>query len=439
MKKLIQFKRFNLWAAHPCDGGQPLRASCFGLALAAAFVLLAPVARAVSPAPDGGYPNGNTAEGNGALFSLTNGIWNTALGQQALYHDTSGGGNTAVGVGALFKNAVASANTATGLYALFSNATGNYNTADGYQALATNISGSRNTAVGAFALYSHTLGNYNNAIGAFALHSDTTGTTNNAFGDGALAKNTSGAGNTALGDDALSGNTTGDLNIAVGAGAGSSLTTGSYNIDIGHLGVAGESRTTRIGTSGSQTRTFIAGIHGTNVSGPTVVVNSNGQLGVAASSRRFKKEIKPMDKTSKSILALKPVTFHYKSDNTNTAQFGLIAEEVAEVNPDLVVRDEKGEIYTVRYDAVNAMLLNEFLKEHRRVQKLEREIAEQREEFRAATQEHDKKIKALTAVVKEQASQIKEVSAQLGMRYAAPQTALNNQSVGAVHPNRLGD
>jgi hypothetical protein len=402
--------------------------------------------RAVSPAPDGGYPNGNTAEGNGTLFSLTNGIWNTALGQQALYHDTSGSGNSAVGLGALFKNVTASANTATGAYALFGNTTGNYNTADGYEALASNISGTRNNAVGIFALYSHTSGNYNNAVGSNALRSDTIGTINNAFGDGALANNTSGAGNTALGDDALWTNTSGGFNIALGAGAGSSLTTGSYNIDIGNLGVAGESRTTRIGTSGNQTRTFIAGIYGVREGGPSispVYINSNGQLGTQgpASSRRFKKEIKPMDKTSEAILALKPVTFHYKSDNTNTPQFGLVAEEVAEVNPDLVVRDEKGEIYTVRYDAVNAMLLNEFLKEHRKVEEqggkiqeqeatitqLKSTVAEQQKDFQSTAAQQQQEIRALTASLEEQASQIQQVSAQLELTKAAPQTAANNQ------------
>jgi endosialidase-like protein len=398
---------------------------------------------AVSPAPDGSYPNGNTAEGNGALFSLTNGFWNTALGQQTLYHDTSGNYNTAVGVGALFKNATAPANNATGFYALFSNTTGYYNTADGFEALTSNTTGFRNAAVGAYTLYHHVSGNYNNAVGAFALHSDTTGSTNNAFGESALAYNRSGADNTAIGDDALWSNTSGDSNIALGSGAGRNLTTGSYNIDIGNPGVAGESSTTRIGTSGKQTRTFMAGIYGVREGGAIspVYINSNGQLGTQAppSSRRFKKKIKSMDRKSEAILALQPVTFYYKSDNTNTPQFGLVAEDVAKVNPDLVVRDDNGEIYTVRYEAVNAMLLNEFLKEHRKVQKLEREIADQRKEFGAATQEHEKEIKVLTAVVREQVSQIQKVSAQLGMRNPEPQTVLNNQPVGAVHPNRRGD
>ena len=184
------------------------------------------------------------------------------------------------------------------------------------------------------------------------------------MGINTLFSNTSGNSNTAYGAFALNGNT-GSANIALGFRAGGNLTTGNFNIDIGNPGVAGESNTIRIGGQGTQTSTFIAGIFGANVAGSTVVVNSNGQLGVSASSQRFKKAIEPMDKASEAILALKPVTFQYKTDTTNTPQFGLIAEQVAEVNPDLVVRDQKGEIYTVRYDAVNAMLLNEFLKEHR--------------------------------------------------------------------------
>lgn len=380
-----------------------------GLALTAGFVVLAPVARAISPQPDGGYPNGNTAEGNGALFNLTNGVWNTALGLQTLYNDTSGSYNTAVGVGALFHNTGVGSNTATGVYALFSNTSGGYNTATGYQALVNNTSGFRNAAVGAFALYNHASGDYNNAVGAHALHFDTTGTTNNAFGESALFRNTSGADNTAIGDDALHENTTGDSNIALGSGAGRSLTTGSNNIDIGNFGVAGESNTIRIGKQGTQTRAFVAAIWGTAVKGSAVVINGSGQLGVAASSARYKDEIKPMDKASEAILALRPVTFRYKKeiDPDSTPQFGLVAEDVAKVSPDLVVHDGEGEIYTVRYDAVNAMLLNEFLKEHKKVEELESVVA------------------TLTATLKEQAAQIQKVSAQVEMGKPAPSVVAN--------------
>lgn len=343
--------------------------------------------RSVSPAPDGGYPNGNTAAGDAALFSLTNGAWNTALGLQALYHNSSGVYNTAVGVRALFNNTTVGGNTATGVYALFSNTAGGYNTATGYQALANNTSGLRSAAVGAYALYSHVSGDYNNAVGAHALHFDTTGDTNNAFGESALFRNTSGSDNTAIGDDALHDNTTGNFNIALGSQAGRSLTTGSYNIDIGNPGVSGESHTIRIGTSGDQTRTFIAGIYGASGGGSKlpVYINTSGQLGTQSSSRRFKKEIKPIDQKSEAILALKPVTFRYKSDNANTPQFGLIAEDVAEVDPDLVVHDDTGKVYTVRYEAVNAMLLNEFLKEHNMVQELKATIARQQRQIEAVT------------------------------------------------------
>jgi hypothetical protein len=178
----------------------------------------------------------------------------------------------------------------------------------------------------------------------------------------------------------------------LGAGAGQFLTIGSDNIDIGNSGVAGEFNTIRIGSA--QVRTFIKGISGAAVTGAAVVVNAAGELGVAASSARFKDEIKPMDRVSESVLALKPVTFRYKQeiDPARTAQFGLVAEEVEKVNPALVTRDAKGKPYTVRYDAVNAMLLNEFLKEHRRVEELEARLAQREKEFSARLEEQDAKI-----------------------------------------------
>jgi len=236
--------------------------------------------------------------------------------------------------------------------------------------------------------------------------------------------NSTGDSNTAEGYHALKNNT-GAINIGLGVNAGLNLTTGSHNIDIGNGGVAGESATIRIGAA-AQTRAFVAGIRGVttaNANAVPVVIDSAGQLGTMSSSKRFKKEIKPMDQTSEAILALKPVTFQYKSDSTGTAQFGLIAEEVAKVNPDLVVRDEKGEIYTVRYEAVNAMLLNEFLKEHRQAQEQKATITQLNS--RLAKQEAT--IAVLTASLKEQASQIQKVSAQVEMNRPAPQTVLNNQ------------
>ncbi len=198
---------------------------------------------------------------------------------------------------------------------------------------------------------------------------------------------------------------------------GFNLTTGDFNIDIGNAGVADEANTIRIGTSGDQTKTFVAGINGAAVAGAAVKVNANGQLGVAPSSERFKAEIKPMDKASEAILALKPVTFRYKKelDPKGIPQFGLVAEQVAKVNPALVDRDGKDEIYTVRYEAVNAMLLNEFLKEHRTVQELEATVAQQQKE-----------IQVLTASLKKQASQIQKVSAQLEVSKPTPQMVINN-------------
>ncbi len=228
----------------------------------------------------------------------------------------------------------------------------------------------------------------------------------------------------------------------MGQAAGFLLTTGSNNIDIGNEGAPAESDTIRIGDT--QTVTFIAGIRGitTGIADALpVMIDSAGQLGTMSSSQRFKKEIKPMEQASEAILSLQPVTFQYKSDPTGRAQFGLIAEEVAKVNPALVVRDAKGEIYSVRYDAVNAMLLNEFLKEHRKVQeqeamitqvkstvaKQEATIAQQQKDFHSTVAQQQKEIKALTASFKEQASQIQKVSAQLEVSKPAPQTVLNNQ------------
>src|SRR5438874_1978165 len=238
-----------------------------------------------------------------------------------------------------------------------------------------------------------------------------------AEGEGALASLTSGEGNTAIRSNPLNPNTTGNDNVALGTSAGGALTTGDLNIDIANEGVAGEANTIRIGTRGDQTRTFIAGISGAPVAGAAVKVNANGQLGVAPSSERFKAEIKPMDKASEAILALKPVTFRYKKelDPKGNPQFGLVAEQVEKVNPALVDRDGKGEIYTVRYEAVNAMLLNEFLKEHRTVQELEATVAQQQKE-----------IQALTASLKEQASQIQKVSAQLEVSKPTRQMVINN-------------
>jgi uncharacterized coiled-coil protein SlyX len=254
------------------------------------------------------------------------------------------------------------------------------------------------------------------------LFSNTIGNHNAATGDNALLRNTTGLRNTANGASALSRNTTGSFNIAVGDSAGLNLTTGSNNIDIGALGAAGESGVIRIGKSTTATATFIAGISGKTVAnGVGVIINSSGQLGTVLSSARFKEAIKPMDRASEGILALQPVTFRYKHelDPDGIPQFGLVAEEVAKVNPDLVVRGEDGKLMTVRYEAVNAMLLNEFLKEHNKVEAQQVAIAE----LNSTVAQQRKGMEVLTAQLKEQAAQIQKVSAQIQMSKPAPQVA----------------
>jgi hypothetical protein len=393
---------------------RPYAKRCRPLLFALCVFGLVTEVHAVSPPPDGGYPGGNTAEGQNALFSRTTGGFNTAVGLFSLRALTAGSNNTGLGAATLLVN-IADNNTAAGTGALLSNTTGANNTATGAFALVGNNQGSRDNAFASLALASNTNGSFNNAFGTSALLSNTTGNANNAFGDEALRSNINGIDNTAIGDlalhncngnantaagagalsnnasctantavgaealqndtgfgyntavgtAALINNTTGDTNSALGNGAGSSVTTASNVICIGSPG------------DNADGTTWIGGIYGTTtVSGTTlpVVVSDGGQLGAASSSKRFKREIRPMDRGSEAILALKPVMFHYRSDKTNSLQFGLIAEEVAEVNPDLVVCDKEGEVYTVRYDAVNAMLLNEFLKEHRKVQQLEKQV-----------------------------------------------------------------
>jgi hypothetical protein len=388
------------------------------------WLALSPTTQAVVPPPDGGYPNFTTAEGQDALFSLTTGVANTAVGWFSLKSDTDGSFNTGVGAGtlllstgnentavgaaALLLNTTGEHNTALGATALLNNTEGTFNTATGTGALSLNPTGSYNTATGAAALYSNTTGVYNTANGYQALASNTTGYSNTAHGGSALINSTTGINNTAIGLNALFDNTTGSNNTALGAFAGSHLTTGSGNIDINNAGVAGESDTIRIGNT--QSATYIAGISGQTASqGTLVFINSDGKLGTMVSSRRFKKEIKAMDQASEAILALKPVSFQYKSDSKGTPQFGLIAEEVAKVNRALVLPDKEGKPYTVRYEAVNAMLLNEFLKEHRKSEKLEATVARQQDQ-----------IEALTAG-------LEKVTAQLEVNKTPPQIVLNNQ------------
>jgi hypothetical protein len=446
----------------PSLAGRVSRGGSLSLVLTLALFAVLPAARALlpPPPPDGGYPGANTAEGHNALFNLTSGsnntamgasalfsntdgLANTAVGESALYNNTSGDNNTATGAEALAFNTNGEQNTANGRYALHFNTTGDNNTASGYGALFDNKSGGSNTATGMFALSNNSGGSLNTANGAQALSRNTTAFFNTAMGSQAMFNNRTGLSNTANGYQALFTNetggsntangvqalyrTTGGGNIALGFQAGVNLTTGSNNIDIGNAGVAGESNTIRIGKSGTQTKTFVAGVNEAAVTGSAVKISAAGQLGTAPSSARFKDAIKPMEKASEAIEALRPVTFRYKPeiDSEGVPQFGLVAEEVEKVNPDLVVRGEDGKPYTVRYEAVNAMLLNEFLKEHRKVQEQEQKlqkqevtILRQEKDFESKFAQQQKQIEALTATVR-------KVSEQVELSARAPRMAAN--------------
>jgi hypothetical protein len=394
-----------------------------------------PTAQAIVPPPDGGYPGFNTAEGQKALFSLSTATGNVAVGWASLYSDAEGNFNTAIGTGALLFN-TADRNTATGAGALLSNTTGFNNTATGFQSLFSNTEGSFNMASGEFALSSNTTGNDNTAIGGEALFSNTTGGLNTVTGGQALINNTEGFSNTATGFRALVSNITGNDNTAIGEKALLNNTSGRSNAALGRNAGAGVTTADNVicigadvdGENVSNT-CYIGNIFGVTSVGIGVLVNSAGKLGTTTSSRRFKDGIKPMKEASEAVFALKPVTFRYKKeiDPARTSQFGLVAEEVEKVNPDLIVRDKEGKPYTVRYEAVNAMLLNEFLKEHKTVQEQGATITQQRTDFETALAQQQKEIEALTATLKEQAAQIQKVSAQIEMSKFAPQVVLNNQ------------
>jgi uncharacterized coiled-coil protein SlyX len=368
----------------------------------------------------------NVAIGTSALFANTTGFLNTAIGAGALDQNTTGSLNTATGSSALASNTTGAHNTATGSGALYNNTTGNFNTAIGEAALTFSTTGHSNTATGAFALDQNTTGSQNTATGRAALANNTDGSENTASGFHALLNNTDGSENTATGFHALLNNTTGNKNIALGFRAGSDLTTGDKNIDIGNAGLAGESSTIRIGRVQDQTATFIAGISGATVpTGVAVIIDADGHLGTSTSSARFKDAIQPMDKASEAILALQPVTFRYKKelDPEGIPQFGLVAEQVEKINPDLVARDEQGKPYTVRYEAVNAMLLDEFLKEHRTVQEQNATIAQLKStdaKQGATIAKQQKQIDALTAG-------LQKISAQLELNKTAPQTVLDDR------------
>jgi hypothetical protein len=324
-----------------------------------------------------GTGNDNTASGYQALLSNTSGDDNSAYGFDALENNSTGIDNTASGSGAL-ENNTASGNTANGFNALTSNISGDDNTASGSEALLSNNTGGDNTASGSGALQSNTIGSDNTASGSEALTKNTRGGENTASGFRALQSNTTGGDNTASGFDALFNNTTGGKNIALGAEAGENLTTGSNNIDIGDEGVAGDANTIRIGTKSTQTKTFIAGISGTTVSGADVIVSSNGQLGVATSSARYKHDIRDIGNASDGLMKLRPVSFRYNNDPSKTVQYGLVAEEVERVYPELVTYGPDGKVQSVRYLELTAMLLNELQKQAARLRSKDAELAAQR-------------------------------------------------------------
>jgi hypothetical protein len=336
---------------------------------------------ALNPATTGSY---NTASGFQALFSNTTGYYNTASGFQALNSNTTGYNNTASGAFALSYNTTGGNNTASGADALYSNTSGGGNTASGFVALLENTTGSNNTASGSQALYNNTIGSQNTASGYQALLLNTTGGYNTASGYQALQNNTTGGYNTASGYQALQNNTTGYDNIALGYYAGGQLTTGSNNIMIGNYGSSSDDSTIRIG--GGQTKTFIAGIAGVSVTGGAAVyVNSNGQLGTSLSSRRFKEQITDMGDSSSKLFQLRPVNFFYKpqyDDGSQLLQYGLIAEEVAKVYPEMVAYNSDGEIMTVKYQLLAPMLLNEMQKQSRELQEQRETIRQQQEQNR---------------------------------------------------------
>jgi len=257
---------------------------------------------------------------------------------------------------------------------LQNNTTGSFNTANGQTALASNTTGADNTAVGQGALNVNTQGSFNTATGLHALLKNTTGNGNTAGGLQALQNNTTGASNTAVGFNALENTTTGSNNLGLGTNAGVNLTTGSNNIDIGSVGVAAESKTIRLGTQGTQTAAFIAGVFGSVVTGDAVVVSNTGKLGIVTSSARYKRDVHKMGIVSDGLMKLRPVTFRYKQDPKGERQYGLIAEEVARVYPELVSYDTDGKVITVRYHELVPMLLNETQKQADQIEKQAQQI-----------------------------------------------------------------
>ena len=312
----------------------------------------------------------NTAMGTNALLHVNldeSGCHNTASGDDALYSDTSGSYNTATGFSSLFSNTTGNDNVAAGYESLYFNTTGDNNTASGYASLYSNTTGGNNTAVAYKSLYSNTTGTNNAAVGFGTLYFNTTGADNDALGSYALYENQTGIRNIGIGSEALYYNKTGSDNVAVGYHAGNSLTSGSNDIYISNVGVATESGIIRVGTSGTQTAAYIAGIESSKVTGSAVYITSSGQLGVLASSERYKTDVQTMGSASDRLHELRPVTFKLKTDPEGAVQYGLIAEEVAKVYPELVTRAADGRVSGVRYEELAPMLLNEMQEQQQRI------------------------------------------------------------------------
>jgi uncharacterized coiled-coil protein SlyX len=413
----------------------PLRRALLLIPLVLASLALLPMAQALT---EGDLGHGNTNEGLSALLNLTTGVHNNAFGNETLLLNTTGSYNTATGSQSL-KNNTANNNTAIGFQSLVFNTIGSDNTAAGWRALYQNTSGGPNTAAGFKALYGNTSSAFNVAVGDSALASFH-GTTavdgaNTALGSLALTAETSGQENTAVGRRALESLTAASNNTAVGWRAGDNIIDGSNDVAVGSSagnGIVHASNVIAIGIAGvssafgdADNTCYINHIFGEPVGvgpGQAVFVDSDGVLGFTTSSRRFKHDIKPMDNASEALLALKPVIFKYNSDKSGMTCFGLIAEDVAEVNPDLVLRDKKGEVSSVRYEQVNAMMLNEFLKEHRTVEDLKSTVAKQE----AIIAQQQKGMEFLAASLKDQAAQIQKVSAQVEVNKPTPKVVLSN-------------
>ncbi len=317
--------------------------------------------------------------GNRALaqcFVCSDGNQNTAVGGNALASKSTAANNTATGAGALYLDTSGNGNTASGYEALYSNTTGNYNTAIGFEALLGNSAGNYTTAVGAYSLSVNTTGGYDTAFGAYSLPANTTGTGNTAFGYAGLRSNTTGNSNIGFGYQSLYSNQTGSNNVAMGYQAAYYVTNGSNNIEIGNTGAGADNALIRIGVQGTQKAAYIAGIASNPVTGAAVYVTSSGELGVLASSERYKTAIEPMGANSEKLEQLRPVSFHLRTDPGGAVQYGLIAEEVDKVYPELVLRDNAGQIQGVRYDELTPMLLSEVQRLHHQIALQASQLAE---------------------------------------------------------------